>query len=193
MKFFTRANNQPTAEQETATLSVPEGNTIITFFHESDRDFWSDLGPHVNILMLRLSGLFEWKFYYYHSQLRNAENKHEAVVSDLEKTFLFLPCTSVNFLNAFWQDLKNDTRMAPLLREVHVQPIPFRAAHGVAQSLLEKPLAAYPPGHARDEACVQIVAALEQKIRACKGIDKQPPVALLSETTSRMIVPARVG
>jgi hypothetical protein len=190
--FFTK--NTQSDNGQTLMIPEPTGNTIIFFHHEADRDLWNDLAPHIHTLVLRLPNLFKWKYYYYRSRTISSESKHEEFVSDLEHALLFLPCTSVSFLNTFWQDTSSDARMPPLLAQTYVQPIPLRAAHGVWQSLLPKPLAAYPSGHARDEACVQVVATLEQKLLSYQGIrsnaDVEAPLALLAETTNKLMLPA---
>jgi hypothetical protein len=186
----TSGNNQ---EQTTAlVLSEHTGNAIVFLYDEVDSDLWYDLAPHINTLVLRLPDVFEWKYYRYPTPAIRDRSQHEAFVSDLQKAFLFIPCTSATFLTRFWMAWKSDARLQSLLAQTSVQPIPLRAAHGVSQSMLAKPLAAYPTGHARDEACVQVVAALEQKVlryRSRQGkTDGQAPIAQLVETSSRLLV-----
>jgi hypothetical protein len=189
------SSSKLTNEQaQTATLIVPEhtGNTIVFLYDEVDRDLWYDLSPHINTLILRLPDVFAWKYYHYPIIPNRNKSEHEAFVSDVQKAFLFIPCTSATFLTRFWRAWKIDDRLKPLLAQTYVQPIPLRAAHGVAQSMLAKPLAAYPSGHARDEACVQVIATLEQKLRTYQGMrgntDGQATVALLEETKSPLFI-----
>jgi hypothetical protein len=188
-KRFTREKQEP---EKTTALQVPEpsGNTIVFLYDDADRDLWYDLAPHINTLVLRSPNVFSWKYYCYPTPMTRGESQHEAFVHDLEQAFLFLPCTSATFLTHFWTSCKIDTRMTPLLAQRYVQPIPLRAAHGVSQSILAQPLSAYPAGHAREAACVQVVAALEQKLlgyqRHRQG-ETQAPVALLAETTSKRV------
>jgi hypothetical protein len=188
MKQFFSSNEEN--KQKTVLVPEPTGNTILFLYDEADRDLWYDLAPHISTLVLRMPDVWSWKYYHY---TPTGEGQHEAYVRDLEKAFLFLPCTSATFLTRFLQACQKDERLRPLLSGTYVQPIPLRAAHGVTQSLLAQPLAAYPRGDARDSACVQVVATLEQKLLSymSRQGNTEMPVALLEETASTLVVPSR--
>jgi hypothetical protein len=193
--FFKKDQTKSGNHQEQTTalvLSEHTGNTMVFLSDEVDGDLWYDLAPHIKTLVLRLSDVFEWKYDRYPTPAIRDRSQHEAFVSDLQKALLFIPCTSATFLTRFWMAGKIDARLKPLLAQTSVQPIPLRVAHGVSQSMLAKPLAAYPTGHARDEACVQGVATLEQKVLSYQSrqgnTNVQAPIAQLVETSSRLLV-----
>ncbi len=171
----------------TVLLETTGGNTVLFLHDEADSHLWYELAPHIDLVTLHFPNLFTWKYYCYRHATKSGEGKYEAFLSDLEQACLFLPCTSVTFLTSFWRDLQKDARLLPLLASVSVQPIPFKAAHGVSQSLLLKPLAAYPQGCERDQACVEVIAALEQKLllHTRRQASMYTPAVLLSETVSR--------
>ncbi len=185
------SSKQENEQEQKADLVIPEptGKTILFLYDGADRDLWYDLAPHINTLVLRLPDVFTWKYYHY-PVVPTQQGQHEAFVSDLEQAFLFLPCTSATFLTRFLLTTQKDARLASLLATTYVQAIPLRAAHGVTQSLLEKSLAAYPSGAARDCACVQVVAMLEQKLLSSlrRQGKTQTPIALLQETTRGLVI-----
>lgn len=189
--FLGRGKAQSDNEQQTQLRMLgPSSSTILFLYDEMDHALWSDLAPHIQTLALLMPSFFEWKYYLYPLPRTQIESKYKAFVHDLEKTLLFLPCTSATMLSRFFQTIKGDTRLATLLAQTHVQPIPLRAAHGVKQSTLVKPLAAYPSGNARDEACVQVVAMLEQKLTAYLRTRGNGGIAVreLVETKSPLLV-----
>jgi hypothetical protein len=110
----------------------------------------------------------------YPVQRRN-ERHYETFVADLQKAFLFVPCTSATFLTRFLITRQKDAHLASLSGQTATQPIPLRAAHGVSQSILDKPLAAYLRGAERDQACVEVVAALERKLLSYLRIHRSTP------------------
>jgi hypothetical protein len=170
-QMFKKGKTQASNEQENTAPVVPadRGNTILFLYDEGDQDLWLDLAPHINTLILRLPDVLVWKYYMYPVQRRN-ERHYETFVADLQKAFLFVPCTSAPFLMRFCLTRHKDARLASLLSQTYTQPLPLRAAHGVTQSILDKPLAAYLRGAERDAACVRIVAALEEKLRMYLGM-----------------------
>jgi hypothetical protein len=180
-------------EQENTTQVVPieAGNTILFLYDEVDCDLWYDLAPHINTLILRLPESLVWKYYLYPVQ-RRSENQYATFMSDLQQTFLFIPCTSATFLVRWLSAKKSDARLASLLAQTYTQPIPLRAAHGVSQSILAQPLAAYPAGAERDNACVAVVAALEEKLlsyhRMRESTHAVAPVTGLAETASSLLL-----
>jgi hypothetical protein len=164
-QMFKKGKTQASNEQENTAQVVPAetGNTILFLYDEGDQDLWLDLAPHINTLVVRLPDVLVWKYYRYPVQRRN-ERHSETFVADLQKAFLFVPCTSATFLTRFLITRQKDAHLASLSGQTATQPIPLRAAHGVTQSILDKPLAAYLRGAERDAACVRIVAALEEKL-----------------------------
>jgi hypothetical protein len=169
-QIFKKGKTQASNEQENTAQVVPAetGNTILFLYDEGDQDLWLDLAPHISTLILRLPDVLVWKYYRYPVQKRS-ESHSETFVADLQKAFLFVPCTSATFLTRFLLTRHKDARLASLLNQTYTQPLPLRAAHGVTQSILDKPLAAYPRGAERDAACVEVVAALEEKLRMYLG------------------------
>jgi hypothetical protein len=183
-----KQNHENTAQVRPADT----GNTILFLYDEADQNLWYDLAPHLSTLILRLPSALVWKYYRYPVQ-RGGENHHEAFVSDLQQAFLFVPCTSAAFLVRFLLARQKDARLASLLAQTYTQPIPLRAAHGVTQSILDKPLAAYPRGAERDQACVRLVAALEQKLLSHLGMrgNTDAPTAVLVETQNPLVLAAK--
>jgi hypothetical protein len=182
-----RASKQETASEatETTALQIATNSTIVTLHNDTDSTLFLELLPHLETLALRFPGLFAWKHYQYPPAHFKGESKHEAFISDLQTAFLFLPCTSAPFLTRFLQARQKDERLGPLLSRMYVQPLPFHACHGVSQTLLADPLSAY-EGSAREEACVRVVEALEQKL--LRYLQRQgrseAPITLLQETAS---------
>jgi hypothetical protein len=169
-QMFKKGRKETSNNHENTTLVVPAetANTILFLYDEGDQDLWLDLAPHINTLVLRLPDGFTWKYYMYPVQ-RQGESHYQAFIGDLQQAFLFVPCTSATFLTRFLITRQKDARLASLSGQTATQPLPLRAAHGVTQSILDKPLAAYPRGAERDAACVRIVAALEEKLRMYLG------------------------
>ena len=182
---------QKTTEIQLSTL--PTGTTIVLLYHQEDRDLMADLSPHLNVLALRLKGLFEWKYYSYRVSASQEENQHEEFVRQLgEEAFLFLPCTSGQFCQRFLEACQKDPRIPVALTQLYVQPLPLRIAQGVSPSILPQPLAAYASGHPREEACVQIVEELERKLLAYHRSNfpqqETPKVPLILPETAKALV-----
>jgi hypothetical protein len=191
-QIFKKGKTQASNEQENTAQVVPAetANTILFLYDEVDQDLWLDLAPHINTLVVRLPDVLVWKYYMYPVQRRN-ERHYETFVADLQKAFLFVPCTSATFLTRFLLTRHKDARLASCFRHTCTQPIPLRATHGVSQSILEQPLAAYPAGNARDQACVEVVAALEEKLRMYLGMrGNTDEGAGLVETVSPLMLSA---
>lgn len=197
-KFFKKDNTPQAGNDQEQTAEVvqaaPTSNAIVFLYDQVDRDLWYDLALHINTLVLRLPDVFTWKYYCYLASMTSGENKYEAFLSDLQQAFLFVPCTSATFLTRFLLTRQKDARLTSLLAQTYTRPVPLRAVHGVAQSLIAKPLAAYPSGHERDQACAQVIAVLEQKLPSYQGMrsntNVEAPLALLTETTNRLMLPA---
>lgn len=177
-------------EAQTAEIvpveTVPTRNAIVFLYHELDQAVFSELYIHIEALMARLGSAFTWKCYLYPTYLTK-EGAHEAFVKDLGQAIIFMPCTSAQFLTRFWAAMKGDRRIKSLLESTVVQPIPFRLAHGVSQSLLEHPLTAYDQGHSRDVACSQVVSFIERTLLEQMSQDQAlvPLPLLLAETVNR--------
>lgn len=190
-------NRSPKEEEQAQSIVVPEytGNTIMFHYHEEDRELWYDLGQHINTLVMRLSSQeWRWKYYHYFTRkISEEENnaKHKAFMQDLEQTFLYIPCTSAPFITKFLQSMETQEDVKNAIAQTYIQPVPLRPTHGVSQSILPKPLAAYASGHERDEACAQVVATLEHKLLSyqnLRGEEKREPAALLEETKTPLLL-----
>jgi hypothetical protein len=176
---------------------IPEGKTSTLLCHEQDRDLWYDLMAHFTLLRVRLErvakGAFVWKSFYYPTTRAVEPNEYETFVQALQEGVVFVPGTSASLLLRFWQHGERDPRIGEALARQYVQPIPLRAASGVRQSIIAQPLAAYARGPEREEACVQIVEAIEQKLLrhlAQRKVSLAQPSVLLEEITTLSALPA---
>jgi hypothetical protein len=189
-QMWKRSRKEASNNHESVMPPAETGNTILFLYDEEESTLWYDLAPHINTLVVRLPDVFTWKYYRYPVQ-RQGESHYQAFISDLQQAFLFVPCTSASFLSRFLLTRHKDARLASCLSQTYTQPIPLRAAHGVTQSILDKPLAAYPRGAERDQACVEVVAALEEKVLRYLGMrGNTDEGAGLVETPSPLMISA---
>lgn len=160
---------------------------ILVVSHLDDKALWRELLPHFCTLEYRFSETTTWR---YHSLPLSTGDERAAqeFFTDLQESFLFVPCTSATSITALFQIYSS---LTDELAHTSILPVPLRAVAGVRQVVLSQPLAAYQPGHERDLACVEIITEMEKQLRKLRQRQQEQikPLCSMEEmATTRLLI-----
>lgn len=187
-------DHDPVNAPEPTAVPAHSPQRIVCLAHEQDQFLLAGLLPHLDLVTRCQHTLrVHLHTYYYPSgPISQEHNIYGQMLTQLEQAVLFLPGTSAVFLTAFWKTAQDDERFrAALARpELIIAPIPLRAYPLARPSaLLPLPLAAYPEGHAREQACAQIAEGIARILanprRFQRKQGQQVPLSLLLDAPSR--------
>lgn len=137
--------------------------TILVLYHRVDAplegpSLLQDLWSHLEILEQRLP---ETRWKYWSLPLKHGDEAR--FKEEVDQSLFWVLCTSAPFVATFINGCEQTPFLQAALERVPVFPLPVRATAHIDSALA--PLAASAPGHERDQACVQMVLALENALR----------------------------